>query len=195
MNSALIDVVGSMKEYIIRTERLGFSLWGEDDLAEALSLWRDPEVTKFISSNGRMSDAEIEKRMRVEIANWNDYKMQYWPLYIRTSDEFAGCCGSRPKDIKNGVLELGVHLRPQYWGKGFAWEACRAAIRYAFDVLDAKALFAGHNPNNVASARLLKVLGFKHTHDELYPPTGLMHPSYLLSPDELRKFDHGRSCD
>jgi hypothetical protein len=43
-----------------------------------------------------------------------------------------------------------------------------------------RALFAGHNPANQASRELLARLGFRYTHDELYPPTGLMHPSYRL---------------
>jgi hypothetical protein len=29
-------------------------------------------------------------------------------------------------------------------------------------------------------------LGFVHTHDEFYEPTGLMHPSYLLTRQEER---------
>lgn len=189
MKLALFNAVRRMKDHIIKTDRLEFSIWIEDDLDDALVLWNDPEVTRFISSKGRMSEVEIKKRLGVEISNWNVYKMQYWPLYLRKSNEFVGCCGLRPKDVENGVLELGVHMRPRYWRQGFAREACRATIEYAFDELDAKALFAGHNPNNVASARLLKVLGFKHTHDELYPPTGLMHPSYLLNVDEFKKCD------
>ena len=44
-----------------------------------------------------------------------------------------------------------------------------------------QALLSGsHNPGNQASRHLLETLGFRYTHDELYEPTGLMHPSYLL---------------
>jgi RimJ/RimL family protein N-acetyltransferase len=53
-------------------------------------------------------------------------------------------------------------------------------ISYAFETIGAKALFAGHHPENAASRRVLAKLGFRHTHDELYAPTGLLHPSYLL---------------
>jgi hypothetical protein len=28
---------------------------------------------------------------------------------------------------------------------------------------------------------MLRRLGFRYTHDELYPPTGLRHPSYVLT--------------
>jgi len=41
-------------------------------------------------------------------------------------------------------------------------------------------LFAGHHPENHASRRILSKLGFRLTHEEFYPPTGLLHPSYLL---------------
>nr|NIV34793.1 hypothetical protein [Anaerolineae bacterium] len=43
---------------------------------------------------------------------------------------------------------------------------------------------AGHNPKNTASQHLLGKLGFRYTHEELYEPTGLMHPCYGLTHDE-----------
>ena len=63
-------------------------------------------------------------------------------------------------------------------------EAGRAVINYGFASLRADALFAGHHPANANSRRVLEKLGFTFTHEELYPPTGLMHPSYLLARSE-----------
>ncbi|HUV51221.1 MAG TPA: GNAT family protein, partial [Anaerolineae bacterium] len=45
-------------------------------------------------------------------------------------------------------------------------------------------LFAGHNPKNEASRHLLEKLGFRYSHDEYYAPTGLNHPSYMMTADE-----------
>ena len=119
------------------------------------------------------------------------FGVQYWPLFLRKGERFVGCCGLRPYDLSKGIFELGVHLLPMFWGKGYAREACARVIRLAFDDLGCPSLFAGHNPRNVASARLLLDLGFIHTHDELYPPTGLEHPSYTLNRDVFyRAFDH-----
>jgi RimJ/RimL family protein N-acetyltransferase len=47
-------------------------------------------------------------------------------------------------------------------------------------VLGAASLFAGHHPDNAASKHALERLGFRYTHHELYPPTGLEHPGYEL---------------
>jgi hypothetical protein len=34
---------------------------------------------------------------------------------------------------------------------------------------------------------VLEKLGFRHTHDELYPPTGAEHPSYRLTPTDAAR--------
>jgi hypothetical protein len=40
------------------------------------------------------------------------------------------------------------------------------------------------HPENHASEHLLRRIGFQYTHRELYQPTGLEHPSYLLRPSD-----------
>ena len=75
---------------------------------------------------------------------------------------------------------MGFYLRPPYWRMGLAEEAGRGVIEFAFSTLKANALFAGHHPHNAASGRVLGKLGFRFSHEELYPPTGLMHRGYVL---------------
>ncbi|AKA69667.1 acetyltransferase, GNAT family [Clostridium scatologenes] len=170
-----------MKKIFLSTERLAFSLWSEEDISDALELWGNPEVTKFITSNGKMSEKQICERLKKEIETYTNANVQYFPLYLVEANKNIGCCGLRPYDPKNNIFEMGIHLKQQYWGNGFAKEACSAIIEYSFNTLGVNALFAGHNPKNTASAGLLKKLGFVYTHDEFYPPTGLNHPSYLMT--------------
>jgi RimJ/RimL family protein N-acetyltransferase len=87
----------------------------------------------------------------------------------------------RPYTGPPGIFELGVHIRPEFWRRGLAEEAARAVIDFGFSQLKASALFAGHHPENENSRRLLIKLGFRFTHEELYAPTGRLHPSYLLT--------------
>lgn len=175
----------AMKEFFMNTRRLGFSVWSEGDLSDALELWGSLEVTKFIAADGKMTEEQVKQRLKKEIETYNNTGIQYWPIYLLETNENIGCCGLRPYDSENKVYEMGIHLKDKYWGKGYAKEACSSVIGYAFNTLKASALFAGHNPKNTASAQLLKKLGFTYTHDEFYPPTGLNHPSYLLTKQEF----------
>jgi RimJ/RimL family protein N-acetyltransferase len=168
--------------YFLRSERLGFRLWGPEDLDLAIRLWGDPLVTRLIDWRSQLSAAAVAERMQTEIATCAQYGVQYWPIFLLATHEHVGCCGLRPHDLPARVYELGVHIRSRHWGMGYAYESSRAVIGYAFGNLGVRSLFAGHNPKNDASRQLLVKLGFRHTHDEFYPPTGLMHPSYTLAP-------------
>jgi RimJ/RimL family protein N-acetyltransferase len=170
--------------WLLRTARLGFRAWAATDLALALELWGDPAVTRLIG--GPFTPEQIRQRLEREIATFAAHHVQYYPLFLLETGEHVGCCGLRPYQPDQQVYELGFHLRQAFWGSGYASEAARAVIAYAFDALGAAALFAGHNPANESSRKLLLRLGFRYTHDEYYAPTGLHHPSYLLTAAEFR---------
>jgi [ribosomal protein S5]-alanine N-acetyltransferase len=169
-----------MTAFFMQSQRLGFRTWEAADLPLAQSLWGNPEVSKFIHAKGAFSVEEVAARLEREMETQRRFGIQYWPIFELSSCTFAGCCGLRPYEKREGTLELGVHLHPAFWHQGLAQEACQRAMAHAFDDLKAAALFAGHNPGNTASRGLLTRLGFTYTHDEFYPPTGLQHPSYLL---------------
>ncbi|MBX3083607.1 MAG: GNAT family N-acetyltransferase [Anaerolineae bacterium] len=165
--------------YFLTTPRLGFRYWTPEDTALAIGLWGDPAVTKLIG--GPFSADQVMARLHKEIATQHDHSLQYWPIFALANGDHIGCCGLRPYQPQAKICEIGFHLRSAFWGQGYAAEAARAVIDYAFTNLGCEALFAGHNPANDASRRLLIKLGFRYTHDEFYSPTGLNHPSYLLT--------------
>ncbi len=134
-----------------------------------MDLWGNPEVTALIG--GPFTPEMVNSRLTREINQMNECGLQYWPCFQLHDSQHAGCAGFRPYRSEQKVFEFGVHLRRAFWGQGLAYEASRAMIDYAFDVLGAHALFAGHHPSNAASRKLLLKLGFIHTHEELYPPT------------------------
>lgn len=166
-------------QYFLHTQRLGFRPWGEADLGLATGLWGDEKVTRLIG--GLFSPEQVQARLALEISNLKSYGVQYWPVFLLSSDEHVGCCGLRPYAPDRRVYEIGVHIRSAHWGHGYALEAAQGVMEYAFNALGATGLFAGHHPANDASRRLLGKLGFSYTRDEYYPPTGLDHPSYVLT--------------
>lgn len=171
------------RDFFLTTDRIGFSKWSQNDIKLAQLLWGNPKVTRYICASGMFSKEDIRNRLDKELANEAEYGVQYWPIFELETGELIGCCGLRP--YKTEIYEIGFHLRPEFWGQGYAMEAANAAICYAFKELNAKKLFAGHNPNNIASRKLLLKLGFAYIGDEFYEPTGLYHPSYELTNNEM----------
>jgi RimJ/RimL family protein N-acetyltransferase len=176
--------------YFLTSERVGFRHWRKDDIELAIALWGDPEVTRFIDARTPLQIEQIRGKLADELARQERFGFQYWPIFLRSNAEYVGCCGLREKQADDGIMEFGVHLRRCHWGKGLASEAARTVIEHAFQCCGARQLFAGHHPQNQASGRMLRKLGFRLIGHEFYPPTGLNHPSYLLSPDSAPRPMH-----
>ena len=166
------------RDYFLKTERLGFGHWSREDLPLAQGLWGDPEVARFLG--GPFTEEQIRQRLERHMALLRDYNVQYWPIFLLETGDHVGCGGLQPYRIEEQIYELGFHLHRAYWGRGLAEEAARAVIRFAFESLGLKTLFAGHHPENTASRRVLGKLGFQYAGEDVYPPSGIMEPTYFL---------------
>ena len=172
-----------VREYFLRSPRLGFSIWTRADLPLALELWGDREVTRL--TGGPFSAQQVRARLEREINNHEQHGVQYWPIFLAETGEHVGCCGLQPHKPAEGIYELGFQLRAAFWGRGFASEAAQAVAVHAFSALGIRGLYAGHHPDNRASQGVLTRVGFRYTHEEFYPPTGRIEPCYLLLSSEF----------
>lgn len=169
-----------MREYFMKSERIGFSKWTMDDFSLAYSVWGDETVTRYICSTGKFTDDNIRDRLKLEVENQKEFNVQYWPIFYLENNEFIGVCGLRPFKDEDNAYEIGFHLKSEYWGKGIAKESAKTVIAYANGALNAKKIFAGHHPENKDSKRVLEKIGFSYIGDNYYDPTGLYHPSYKM---------------
>jgi len=69
-----------------------------------------------------------------------------------------GCCGF---DMRDGALDIGYWLGARHWGKGYATEAVRALIDFAFEQLGDDVMQSSARVTNPASRRVLEKCGFQ----------------------------------
>ena len=60
----------------MRTARIGFSTWAQADLPLAQQLWGEPEVTRYLCKDGRMTPLQIQQRLCEEIARQQAFRLQ-----------------------------------------------------------------------------------------------------------------------
>ena len=164
-----------------RTERLVARSWQIEDLPHAMELWGDPDVTALIDSRSKLTKAQVQEKLCAEIERERSSGVQYWALFNHRNGDFVGCGGLRPWVYTPSAadFEVGFHLVKRCWGKGFGREAALGTLEYAWEELRLWKVYAGHHPDNGASEKILKKLGFEFIENVFYKPTGLMHPSYV----------------
>ena len=162
------------------TERLILKPTVDDDADFILELMNSPKWIVYIGDRNVKTREEARSYIRTKMLPQLQRLGYANYTVIRKSDQVKmGSCGLYDREGLEGI-DIGFAFLPGYEKQGYATEAARRVIEYAFNDLQLKGLFAGHNPKNTASRHLLEKLGFQYTHDEYYEPTGLQHPSYLL---------------
>jgi RimJ/RimL family protein N-acetyltransferase len=83
---------------------------------------------------------------------------EYSFVILRRRDNvLIGICGVRPAE----GFEMGYWIGKPYWGQGYATEAARLVLAFAFGGLNAAQVIAGWMADNPASGRVLEKLGFR----------------------------------
>jgi len=119
--------------------------------AYVLRYWDAPpwsergRAERFITACRQMADDGAGARLAVD----------------RVSDgAFLGWCGLSRWNPDHRSAALGYCFGDAAWGHGYATEAARALLRWAFDTLDLNRVQAETDTRNVGSARVLEKLGF-----------------------------------
>jgi RimJ/RimL family protein N-acetyltransferase/predicted nucleotidyltransferase len=140
---------------LIETERLVLRPIEAGDLDNFVSLHADREVTRFIRPLDR---ATAKERLELAHCEWLERRHGMLAVIERTTGRFVGRAGLKywPQFDET---ELGWVLRRDAWGRGYATEAGRACIEWAFSEFAMPYLTAMISSDNVRSVRVAERLG------------------------------------
>lgn len=81
---------------------------------------------------------------------------------LAASDELVGCISLTGISSRFRRAEMGYWMGKPYWNRGYASEAARALIGYAFQDLGLHRVFATHLVRNPASGRVMQKAGMTY---------------------------------
>lgn len=146
---------------LLVTPRLLMRPFAESDLDDLAALYADPNVRRFFAS-GKLTREETAERLRQTIADFNSTGFGMLAVIERREKRLIGRCGLKYLD-GSSEIEIGYLLEAKSWGKGYATEAAKEVMRYAFGEMKLPRLVAVTDAQNHASRRVLEKLGMKHT--------------------------------
>ena len=79
----------------------------------------------------------------------------------QTTGRLVGDVGLSPDEEEPGVIKVGYTMAPRAQGKGYATEAVRALVDYAFDTLGADTVIAYASAENLPSHRVAEKAGLR----------------------------------
>lgn len=142
----------------LETERLRLTAFGDRHFEAYASMLADASSTRFVGDGQPLDRMNAWRSMAMLLGHWALRGYGMWAVELRDSGQFIGRVGlHNPEGWPD--IELGWMLMPQFRGHGYATEAGRAALDFAFSrgkVLRAISLI---RIDNTASERVARRLG------------------------------------
>jgi len=165
----------------LETERLLLRPIQAADVVALVTLWTDPEVTRFMG--GPRDYQEIYKGLLEDVQVKLQPKFDLWPVIEKATRRVIGHCGILDKDVDGKTeFELTYVLTKSVWGRGYATEIATSIKDYAFKHLDLKRIIALIDPMNPVSARVATKVGLRYEKDTVRP-NGKIIRVFTLSSD------------
>lgn len=141
----------------LETERLILRGITQDDLDAYARIVADPDVTRYLNGEP-VSRADAWRQIASILGHWTLRGFGWWAVERKSDGAFLGRVGVNYPEGWPGI-EVGWTLGKEYWGIGYATEAGRAAMTYAFLTQNLERVISVIHPDNVASQAVARRLG------------------------------------
>jgi|SRR6478609_4471053 len=152
--------MGTLAIPTLETERLLLRPFRSSDIDDYAAMKADPEVLRYLVGGGMepWDRGRASRHLAFMIGHWQVWGSGTWAMEQKGTGAFLGMAGFSEPEGWPG-FELAWALARRYWGHGYATEAARAALAYAFTVLKKEHVISLIHPENEASIRVAKRTG------------------------------------
>ncbi len=146
---------------LIETQRLQLRRVEEGDGELFLHLFCDDGMMHYLGGTWTVELAE--ETLQEWQREWGKNNYYYGVMVIKESGQIVGIAGfTEDTNPEEPGIEFSWFVLPEYQKQGYASEITIALLEFVFGVLKKDRLFAETHPENIASNRVLKKLGFKN---------------------------------
>jgi RimJ/RimL family protein N-acetyltransferase len=146
---------------VLETERLVLRPFTTDDAPFILTLLNEPSFLRYIGDKKvRTLEDARQYLLNGPIASYERNGFGLCLVELKDSQKAIGICGLLKREELPDP-DIGFAFLPDFWNKGFAFEAAAAVMNDARARLKLNRILAIVNPDNYASIKLLERLGMK----------------------------------
>lgn len=140
----------------------------------------DPDFTRFTGWNPYASPEMARATISEFIDKYDEDHFYSWG--IEWNGELIGTIGAYDFCAEDNSIEIGYSIGKEFWGNGFASEACSAVSRYLIENEKISIIKAWVVTENVGSAKVLQNSGFILKESQMEEVNGtMMRKDYYVS--------------
>lgn len=149
----------------LETPRLILRGQRPDDFPSYAAMWATENVTRFIGGKPQTEEEAWQRFLRIA-GQWHMLGYGFWTVEEKQSRRRIGEAGfvEGKRAIEpslKGIPEIGWSIEPAEQGKGYAYEAAKAALDWGIAHFKGQPIRCIIAPENAPSLKLAQKLGFQ----------------------------------
>lgn len=177
----------------METSRLVLRPFLREDSEALHALWIAPGMRKFLWDDEVISAETAADVIESSIASFGAESLGFWALHLLAGGELIGFCGLRRFQDDHSTkreVEILYGLAEDFQHRGLATEAAAAVLHYGFARAGLERIYAGADPPNTASIRVMDRLGMRFAKRALVG--GISCVFYAIDRSDFRPEKHVR---
>ncbi|MBF7090042.1 GNAT family N-acetyltransferase [Flavobacterium sp. ALJ2] len=156
----------------IETERLLLREFLTTDDEGMFELDSNPNVHKYVGKKPVIHIDESRTAIELIQKQYVTFGIGRWAVVLKETNTFIGWSGIKfiTDTINNhqNFYEIGYRFIEEYWGKGYATEAGKAFVDYAFNEMKVEVIYAYADKKNSGSRSILEKLGLTYVNSFMF---------------------------
>ncbi|MBR5111250.1 MAG: GNAT family N-acetyltransferase [Clostridia bacterium] len=169
----------------LETERLFLREMDQNDYDALYAVLADHDIMRHYPY--AFDEERVRGWIQRNMARYRENGFGLWAVCLKQTGEMIGDCGLTLQTIDGEILpEIGYHIRADCQRKGYAKEAAKAVMDWAFEHTDYPAVYSYCKYTNAPSVKTAEAIGMRFMKEYPDEANGVTHVS-RITRDEWKK--------
>ena len=154
----LINHIGTID---LESKRLLYRKTNVDDIDEFFYIQLNPKLRKYLGLTKIGSNPE-KNREYFDSSKYNDLNFYRWTIVRKEDNKLLGCIYLNIHSEKAKTAGIDYWIREDAWGNGYATEASKCILDFAFEKLDLNRIESCGAKDNPGTWKVMEKIGLKY---------------------------------
>mgnify|MGYP004481224829 FL=1 len=155
------EKINHLGSVTLETERLLLRKTIKEDIDELFYIELNPNVRRYLGTH-KVGTSLNDNRNYFDFSKYDNLDFYRWSIVEKDTNKLLGCIYLNVHDEKARIYGIDYFLREDSWNKGYATEASKCILNFAFEKLNVNRIESSGAKSNPGTLKVMEHIGLKY---------------------------------
>lgn len=155
------EKINHLGSVTLETERLILRKTIKEDIDELFYIELNPNLRRYLGIH-KVGTSLNDNRNYFDFSKYDNLDFYRWSIVEKNTNKLLGCIYLNVHDEKARIYGIDYFLREDSWNKGYATEASKCILNFAFEKLNVNRIESSGAKSNPGTLKVMEHIGLKY---------------------------------